>query len=95
MLPETVPLHASLALLLPPAIQADFMTRTGLNADPVLLFCGAATPVSLFAARYAETGSLANSSFLHALSGCWLFTIGLGQFFHHGAIASVGSALRR
>ncbi|HEX8810753.1 MAG TPA: CPBP family intramembrane glutamic endopeptidase [Terracidiphilus sp.] len=49
----------------------------------------------LFAARYAETGSLATSSFEHALYGCWLFTVGLGQYFYHGTIASVGSALRR
>jgi len=49
----------------------------------------------LFAARYAETGSLATSSFEHALYGCWLFTVGLGQFFYHGTIASVGTAMRR
>ena len=49
----------------------------------------------LFAARYAETSSLATSSFEHALYGCWLFTIGLGQYFYHGTIATVGSALRR
>lgn len=49
----------------------------------------------LFAARYAETGSLATSSFEHALYGCWLFTIGLGQFFYHGTIGTVGTLLRR
>ena len=49
----------------------------------------------LFAARYAETGSLATSSFEHALYGCWLFTVGLGQYFYHGTIATVGSALKR
>jgi membrane protease YdiL (CAAX protease family) len=49
----------------------------------------------LFAWRYAETGSLATSSFEHALYGCWLFTVGLGQYFYHGTIATVGSALRR
>jgi len=49
----------------------------------------------LFASRYAETGSLAVSSFEHALYGCWLFTLGLGQYFYHGTIATVGSALRR
>jgi membrane protease YdiL (CAAX protease family) len=49
----------------------------------------------LFAARYAETGSLAASSFEHALYGCWLFTVGLGQFFYHGTIASVGSVMRK
>ena len=35
----------------------------------------------LFAARYGETGSLATSSFEHALYGCWLFTIGSGPVF--------------
>jgi membrane protease YdiL (CAAX protease family) len=49
----------------------------------------------LFAARYAETGSLATSSFEHALYGCWLFTVGLGQYFYHGTIATVGSLMRR
>lgn len=49
----------------------------------------------LFASRYAETGSLAVSSFEHALYGCWLFTIGLGQYFYHGTIASVGTAFQR
>jgi hypothetical protein len=38
----------------------------------------------LFAWRYQETGSLFVSSFEHALYGCWLFTIGLGQYFYHG-----------
>lgn len=49
----------------------------------------------LFAARYAQTGSLAASSFEHALYGCWLFTVGLGPYFYEGTIAAVGSALRR
>ena len=49
----------------------------------------------LFAARYAESGSLATSSFEHALYGCWLFTVGLGQYFYHGTIATVGSFMRR
>lgn len=49
----------------------------------------------LFAWRYAQTGSLAVSGFEHALYGCWLFTVGLGQFFYHGTIASVGSVVRR
>ena len=39
----------------------------------------------LFAWRYAETGSLFTSSFEHALYGCWMFTIGLGEFFYKGA----------
>ncbi|HWT67116.1 MAG TPA: CPBP family intramembrane glutamic endopeptidase [Terracidiphilus sp.] len=53
----------------------------------------------LFAARYAQTGSLFASSFEHALYGCWLFTVGLGSYFYHGTIATIGatagSALRR
>lgn len=49
----------------------------------------------LFAARYAETGSLATSSFEHALYGCWLFTVGLGQYFYHGTIATVGTVMLR
>jgi len=49
----------------------------------------------LFAFRYAETNSLFTSSAEHALFGCWLFTIGLGQYFYHGTIAFVGKALRQ
>ncbi|MGA2807975.1 MAG: CPBP family glutamic-type intramembrane protease [Terracidiphilus sp.] len=49
----------------------------------------------LFAARYAETGSLATSSFEHALYGCFLFTVGLGQYFYEGTIATVSVAVRR
>lgn len=48
----------------------------------------------LFATRYAETGSLATSSFEHALYGCWLFTVGLGSYFYHGTIEAVGSVVR-
>jgi len=58
---------------------------------PALTFAGGL----LFAARYAQTGSLATSCFEHTLYGCWLFTIGLGQYFYHGTIAAVGSVLRR
>ena len=47
----------------------------------------------LFAFRYAETNSLLTSCVEHSLYGCWLFTIGLGQYFYHGTIASVGRAL--
>jgi membrane protease YdiL (CAAX protease family) len=36
----------------------------------------------LFALRYANTRSLAVSSLEHALYGCFLFTIGLGQYFY-------------
>jgi uncharacterized protein len=49
----------------------------------------------LFAARYAETNSLFTSCFEHALYGCWLFTIGLGQYFYHGTIATLGRTLRQ
>ncbi len=35
----------------------------------------------MFAARYQQSRSLAASSFEHALYGCFLFTVGLGQFF--------------
>jgi uncharacterized protein len=49
----------------------------------------------LFAARYAETNSLAVSSFEHALYGCWLFTVGLGQYFYHGTISTLGTVVRR
>jgi membrane protease YdiL (CAAX protease family) len=50
----------------------------------------------LFAFRYAETGSLATSAFEHALYGCWLFTIGLGQYFYHGrAIGTVSTLMQR
>ncbi len=41
----------------------------------------------LFAWRYATTGSLFTSALEHALYGCWLFTIGLGQYLYHGRIA--------
>jgi len=40
----------------------------------------------LFAWRYQQTQSLLTSSVEHALYGCWLFTIGLGQYFYHGRI---------
>lgn len=48
----------------------------------------------LFAARYQQTRSLAASSFEHALYGCFLFTVGLGQYFYEGTIATLGAALR-
>jgi membrane protease YdiL (CAAX protease family) len=38
----------------------------------------------LFTWRYVETGSLLTSNLEHSLFGCWLFTIGLGQYFYHG-----------
>lgn len=48
----------------------------------------------LFATRYAEAGSLATSSFEQSLYGCWLFTVGLGQYLYHGTVATVGSIMR-
>ncbi len=39
----------------------------------------------LFAWRYSATGSLFTSAFEHALYGCWMFTIGLGQYFYRSA----------
>jgi membrane protease YdiL (CAAX protease family) len=39
----------------------------------------------LFAWRYGETRSLFTSSFEHALYGCWMFTVGLGDYFYRGA----------
>jgi membrane protease YdiL (CAAX protease family) len=38
----------------------------------------------LFAWRYRETGSLFTSSLEHALYGCLMFTIGLGEYFYRG-----------
>ena len=49
----------------------------------------------LFAYRYVQTNSLATSCFEHALYGCCLFTLGLGQYFYHGTITAVGLAMRR
>ena len=40
---------------------------------------------AIFAFRYQESGSLFTSSFEHALYGCFMFTIGLGEFFYKGA----------
>lgn len=39
----------------------------------------------LFAWRYSATGSLLVSNVEHALYGCWMFTVGLGALFYHGA----------
>ncbi len=39
----------------------------------------------LFAWRYQATGSLLVSSLEHALYGCYMFTVGLGGLFYHGA----------
>jgi uncharacterized protein len=39
----------------------------------------------LFAWRYARTNSAMASAFEHALYGCLVFTVGLGEFFYTGA----------
>ncbi|GAB2597417.1 hypothetical protein Aab01nite_72980 [Paractinoplanes abujensis] len=39
----------------------------------------------LFARRYQSTGSLLTVSIEHALYGITIFTVGLGQYFYHGA----------
>lgn len=44
----------------------------------------------LFALRYLQTGSLFVSSFEHALYGCAIFTVGLGRWFYHGAVPTIG-----
>jgi len=38
----------------------------------------------IFARRYGQSRSLLTSSFEHALYGCWMFTVGLGDFFYRG-----------
>jgi membrane protease YdiL (CAAX protease family) len=38
----------------------------------------------LFAWRYQQSRSLVTSAFEHALYGCWIFTIGLGDLFYRG-----------
>lgn len=78
------------AIVLASAVAFAFLHIVFRNSLAVALtFCGGL----LFAARYAQTGSLATSSFEHALYGCWLFTVGLGQYFYHGTVASVGAVL--
>lgn len=81
LFPET---HSgSWALILASAAAFGFLHIIFRNSLAVgLTFCGGI----LFAWRYAETGSLLTSSFEHAMYGCWLFTVGLGQYFYHGAL---------
>jgi len=38
----------------------------------------------IFAWRYRQSRSLLASAFEHALYGCWMFTVGLGDFFYRG-----------
>jgi uncharacterized protein len=41
----------------------------------------------LFAWRYHHSGSLAAATFEHALYGCLLFSLGLGEYFYRGRIS--------
>ena len=40
----------------------------------------------LFARTYVSTRSTFAAAFEHALYGCFIFTIGLGQYFYHGVV---------
>jgi membrane protease YdiL (CAAX protease family) len=51
---------------------------------PVLSFGGGV----LFAWTYERTESSLAATVQHALFGCYLFTIGLGWYFYHGAVGS-------
>ena len=67
------------ALILLSALAFSLMHTVFRNAVAVVLtFAGGV----LFARRHLETRSLLVSSFEHALYGCFVFTIGLGQFFY-------------
>lgn len=69
------------ALILASAVAFSFMHIIFRNPLAIALtFLGGL----LFAWRYEVTASLFTSSFEHALYGCWLFTIGLGDYFYHG-----------
>jgi membrane protease YdiL (CAAX protease family) len=80
------------AIILASAAAFAFMHIIFRNPLAVSLTCAGGL---LFAYRYSQTGSLATSSFEHALYGCWLFTVGLGQYFYHGTIATLGTAIKR
>jgi hypothetical protein len=77
-------LHASprqqqWALILLSALAFSFMHIVFRNwVAVVLTFAGGI----LFARRHLETRSLFVSSFEHALYGCFVFTVGLSQFFY-------------
>ena len=71
------------ALILVSAAAFGFMHLVFRNPiAPTLTFFGGI----LFAWRYHHTQSLAVSSLEHALYGCLLFTVGLGQYFYGGTI---------
>lgn len=79
------------AMIVASAVAFAFLHIIFRNSIAVsLTFCGGL----LFAYRYAETGSLMTSSLEHALYGCWLFTVGLGQYFFHGTSETVQTAMR-
>jgi membrane protease YdiL (CAAX protease family) len=68
-------------LLLASAAAFGFMHIVFRNPLAVLLtFFGGI----LFAWRYQQTSSLLVAGLEHSLYGCWLFTVGLGQYFYHG-----------
>jgi uncharacterized protein len=72
------------ALILVSAAAFSFMHIIFRNPIAVILtFFGGV----LFAWRYQHSGSLAASTLEHALYGCLLFTLGLGEYFYHGRIA--------
>lgn len=73
-----------IALVILSAAMFSFMHIIFRNPVAVILtFIGGL----LFAWRYHHSGSLAASTFEHALYGCLLFTLGLGEYFYHGRIA--------
>ena len=44
----------------------------------------------MFARTYQRSDSLLLATLEHALYGCMVFTVGLGQFFYHGAVGHHG-----
>jgi membrane protease YdiL (CAAX protease family) len=40
---------------------------------------------AMFANTYRRSDSTLACAFEHALYGCWIFTVGLGMYFYHGA----------
>ena len=55
---------------------------------PVLCLVGGA----MFAQTYRRHGSLALAALEHALYGDFIFTVGLGRYFYHGAVVLVQTA---
>ena len=74
-------LSSERAVILASAMAFSFMHIVYQNPIAVTLtFAGGL----IFAWRSSLTKSLLTSSVEHALYGCWLFTVGLGDFFYHG-----------